>query len=99
MNREAALQALTDEKKRLEAKIPPTASQLRTRHLKHVVEEDVEAARKHLQAVYDAGFEVGPGLSPMEESKTNPKYAFWMEGIRRHLQMCESFLAGQPSAA
>jgi hypothetical protein len=97
MNKEAALQALAEEEKRLEAKIPPTASQLRTRHLKHAVEDDVEAARKHLQAVYEAGFELGPGLSAVEEFKANPKYAFWLEGIRRHLQMCETFLAGQPS--
>jgi hypothetical protein len=99
MNREAALQALEEEKQRLEAKIPTTASHLRTRHLQYVVEEDVEAARKHLQAVYEAGFELGPGLSAVEESKANPKYAFWLEGIRRHLQMCERFLAEQPSAA
>jgi hypothetical protein len=99
MNREAALQALEEEKKRLAAKIPTTASRLRTRHLQHGVEEAVEAAGKHLQAVYEAGFELGPGLSAVEESKANPKYAFWLEGIRRHLQMCESFLAEQPSAA
>jgi hypothetical protein len=99
MNKEAALQALEKEKKRLEARIPTTASQLRTRHLKHVVEEEVEAARKHLQAVYEAGFELGLGLTAVEEARANSKYAFWLEGIRRHLQMCESFLAEQPSAA
>ena len=99
MNREAALQTLEEEKKRLQAKIPTTASHLRTRNLNYLVEEAVEAARKHLQAVYEAGFELGPGLSAVEESKANPKYAFWLEGIRRHLQSCESFLAEQPSAA
>ena len=99
MNREAALQTLEEEKKRLAAKIPATASHLRTRHLKYMVEEEVEAARKHLQALYEAGFELGPGLSAVEESKANPKYAFWLEGIRRHLLGCENFLAGQPSAA
>ena len=99
MNKAAAFQALDEEKKRLAAKIPTTASQMRTRHLKYAVEEAVEAARKHLQALYEAGFELGPGLSAVEQSKANPKYAFWLEGIRRHLQMCESFLAEQPSAA
>jgi hypothetical protein len=99
MNKEAAYQALEEEKKRLEASIPTTASRLRSRHLKYVVEEAVEAARKHIQAVYDAGFELGPGLAEVEESRANPKYAFWLEGIRRHLQTCESFLAKQPSAA
>ena len=99
MNREAALQALEEEKKRLDAKIPTTASGLRTRYLRYAVEEQVEAARKHLQAVYEAGFELGTGLSAVEESKANPKYAFWLEGIRRHLQMCQSILAEQPSAA
>jgi hypothetical protein len=52
-----------------------------------------------LQAVYEAGFELGPGLTAVQESKANPKYAFWLEGIHRHLQMCETFLAEQPSAA
>ncbi len=99
MNKEAALQVLEEEKKRLAAKIPMTASHLRSRHLKYVVEEEVEAARKHLQALYAAGFELGPGLSAVEESKTNPKYAFWLEGICRHLQTCEHFLAEQPSGA
>jgi hypothetical protein len=99
MNREAALQALGEEKKRLEASIPRTASHMRARHLRYVVEEEVESARKHLQAVYEAGFELGLGLSAVEESKANPKYAFWLEGIRRHLQSCESFLAEQPAGA
>ncbi len=99
MNIEAALKALELEKKRLETKIPRTASHLRTRHLNYMVAESVEAARKHLQAIYEAGFELGPGLSAVEESKANERYAFWLEGIRRHLQMCESFLAEQPSAA
>ncbi len=99
MNKEAALQALEQEKKRLQARIPTTASQMRTRHLKYTVEEEVEAARKHLLALYEAGFELGPGLSAAGESGTNPKYAFWLAGIRRHLQMCEDFLAEQPSAA
>lgn len=99
MTKEAALQALEEEKKRLKARIPTTASRLRSRHLNYVVEEAVEAAGKHLQALYEAGFVLEPGLSAVEESKTNPKYAFWLEGIRRHLQTCETFLAEQPSAA
>lgn len=99
MNKEAAFHALDEEKKRLDARIPMTASKMRARHLRYMVEEEVEAARKHLQAVYEAGFELGPGLSPMDASSTNPKYTFWLEGIRRHLQTCEAFLADQPSAA
>jgi hypothetical protein len=99
MNKEAALQALEEEKKRLQTKIPTTASRMRTRHLHYVVEEEVEAARKHLQALYEGGFELGPGLSAVAEFEANPKYAFWRQGIRRHLQMCEDFLADQPSAA
>jgi hypothetical protein len=98
MNKEAALQALDDEKKRLRTKMPTTASRLRTRHLQYVVEEEVEAARKHLQALYEAGFELGPGLSAVGDSEANPKYAFWLQGIRRHLQKCEDFLVDQPPA-
>jgi hypothetical protein len=98
MNQATALQALEAEKARLAGKIPTTASQMRSRHLHYMVEEEVESARKHLQAIYEAGFELGPGLSAVEESIANPKYAFWLEGIRRHLQMCEKFLSEQPSA-
>ncbi len=99
MNKEAALHALDEEKERLDARIPKTASKMRARHLGYMVEEEVEAARKHLQAMYEAGFELGPGLSAMDASDTDPKYSFWLEGIRRHLQTCEAFLAEQPSAA
>jgi type II secretory pathway component PulF len=98
MNKEAALRALEEEEQRLQTRIPTTASRMRTRHLHYVVEEEVEAARKHLQALYEAGFELGPALSAVAQSETNAKYAFWLQGIRRHLQMCESFLAEQPSA-
>ncbi len=98
MDKEAALQALEQEKQRLQSRIPTTASRLRTRHLHYVVEEEVEAARKHLQALYEAGFELGPGLSAVAGSEANSKYAFWLQGIRRHLQMCETYLAEQPSA-
>lgn len=98
MNKEAALQALEEEKRKFDARIPKTASRLRTRHLKYGVEEEVEAARKHLEALYQAGFELGTGLVAVEGSKANPKYAFWLEGIQRHLQTCESILAEQPSA-
>jgi hypothetical protein len=97
MNKAAALQALEEDKKRLDAGIPKTASRLRARYLKYSVEEQVEAARKHLQALYAAGFELGPGLSAIAESGANPKYAFWLEGIRRHLQIAANILAEQPS--
>jgi hypothetical protein len=68
-------------------------------YLKYAVEEQVEAARKHLQALYAAGFELDAGLTAVAEAKANPKYVFWLEGIRRHLEICESILAEQPSAA
>jgi hypothetical protein len=69
---------------------------MRQRYLGEVVEEGVEAARKHLQALYESHLEVGPDFSALEPHVNHSKYAFWLEGIRRHLQQCESVLAEQP---
>ena len=78
------------------SRIPAQASAMRTRYLKGMVEEEVEAARTHLQAVYRSQLEVGPDLAALAEHLSHPKYAFWLEGIRRHLGACESTLAEQP---
>jgi len=71
---------------------------MRKRFLNGLVEDEVEAARKHLQAVYESGLEVGPNLTALPEHVKNSKYAFWLEGIRRHLGGCEAILAGQPDS-
>jgi hypothetical protein len=96
MNLEQALQALEVRKTQLQSRIPAQVSTMRTRYLKGVVEEQVEAARKHLQAVYESHLEVGPNFTALPEYANYPKYAFWLEGIRRHLGECESILAEQP---
>ena len=96
MNLEQALQALEIRKMQLQARIPAQVSTMRTRYLKGVVEEEVEAARKHLQAVYRSQLEVGPDFAALNEHMNHPKYAFWLEGIRRHLGECEAILAEQP---
>jgi hypothetical protein len=96
MNLEQALQALEVRKTQLQSRIPAHAPAIRTRYLKEVVEEEVEAARKHLEAVYRSQLEVGPNLTALDEHRNHPKYAFWLEGIRRHLGECESILAEQP---
>jgi hypothetical protein len=96
MNMEQALQALEARRKQFQSKIPPNASPMRTRYLREMVEEQVEAARKHLQAIYQSHLEVGPDFSALPEHQQHPKYAFWLEGIRRHLQECEAVLADQP---
>ena len=99
MNKEAAFQMLEEQKKKFASRIPTNASRLRTRYLGYVVQEEIEAAGKHLEAIYESHLEVGPDLAPLDEFKANPKYAFWIEGIRRHLQMCDSILAEQPGGA
>jgi hypothetical protein len=96
MNFEQALQALEDRKQQLQSRIPARASAMRRRHLNKLVEDEVEAARKHLQAVYRSQLEVGPNLVALNEHLNDPKYAFWLEGIRRHLGECEAILAEQP---
>jgi hypothetical protein len=96
MNLEQALQALEIRKTQLQSRIPAQVSSMRTRYLKGVVEEEVEAARKHLQAVYRSQLEVGPNLTALAGHMNDPKYAFWLEGICRHLGECEAILAEQP---
>ena len=96
MNLECALQALEARKAQLQSRIHARVSTMRTRLLKGVVEEEVEAARRHLQAVYRSGLEVGPDLAALDEHRNHPKYAFWLEGIHRHLGECEAILAEQP---
>jgi hypothetical protein len=97
MNLEQALQALEVRKTKFKSRIPAQVSTMRTRYLKGVVEEQVEAARKHLQAVYESHLEAGPNFTALPKYVNNPKYAFWLEGIRRHLSECEATLAEQPA--
>ena len=98
MNIEQALQALAVQQRQFQSKIPVRASMMRRRNLREMAEEQVEAARKHLQALYESHLEVGPDFSAVAEYISHPKYAFWLEGIRRHLQECEAILAEQPDA-
>jgi len=96
MNNEEAFRALAEQKKRFLARIPGNAPLLRTRYLAHVVEEEVGAAQKHLQVLYESGLTVGADFAGLEEYAAHPKYGFWLEGIRRHLARCEAILAEQP---
>ena len=78
-------------------RIPPSAPKLRARYLRNQVEGATTAAGRHLAVIYETGLEVGSGLSAMPELASNPKYAFWLEGIRRHLQTAEATLDEQPA--
>jgi hypothetical protein len=66
------------------------------RYLRYLVEEEAEMARKHLEAVYANQLELGPGLTALAAHAAHPKYAFWLEGIHRHLQRGESALEKPP---
>ena len=99
MNTEQALQALELQERRFQSMIPVHASRMRTRYLKQMTEQQVEAARLHLQAIYQGKLEVGPNFTALPEYTNHPKYAFWIEGIRRHLEQCEAILAEQPDAS
>ncbi len=98
MDLEQALHALEAQQRQFQSRIPARASRLRARYLRSVAEDEIEAARKHVQAVYESRLEVGPNFTALPEHANHPKYAFWVEGIRRHLQECEAVFAGQPDA-
>jgi hypothetical protein len=97
MNQAEAFRILDDRKRLFLARIPANASKLRARYLKNQLEDAVQAAGKHLEAVYNSGLEVGPDFGPLPACAANAKYAFWLEGIRRHLLTGEDVLAEQPA--
>ena len=99
MNKEQAFRALEIRKTRFLSRIPAHASKMRRRFLEGMVEDVVDAAGKHLQAVYESRLEVGPDFTGLAEHMNNSKYTFWLEGIRRHLQEGETILAEQPDEA
>jgi hypothetical protein len=96
MNKDDAFQALEEQKRKLHSKIPKDAPALRRRYLANTVEEEVGAAQSHLRALYESQLEVGPDFAALEQHATHPKYAFWLEGIHRHLQRCEARLEDKP---
>ena len=97
MNQAEAFRSLEETKRLFLARIPASASRLRASFLKNQLEDTVEAAGRHLHSIYESGFEVGPDFSALPTCEGNPKYAFWLEGIHRHLQNGEAVLADQPS--
>ena len=97
MNNDDAFHALEELKRNYLARIPVRAPTLRARYLRNQIEDAVGGAGKHLTAIYLAGLAVGPGLSALPELAGDPKYGFWLEGIRRHLQSAEAILAEQPA--
>jgi hypothetical protein len=97
MNKAEAFQALEQKKQQFLSRIPPSAPTMRSRYLKNQLADTVSAAAKHLEAIYASGFEVGADFAPLEKFAPDSKYAFWLEGIRRHLQNGEVLLAEQPA--
>ena len=75
MNLKQASQTLEDQKAKFLSRIPAQASTMRKRYLKEMVEEEVEAARIHLQAVYQSRLEVGPDLAALGGHQNHPKYS------------------------
>lgn len=96
MNRDEALQSLAQIEQQLHARIPADAPSWGKRHLKHVIEDHVGAARLHITLIYDGGCSLDAGFTPVSEHAGHPKYAFWAEGVRRHLEMCAASLEDKP---
>ncbi len=92
LTREAALAELERKRRHLLARIPPGLPAKGRKYPGYVVDEQIQAAGLHLRAIYDNGLAVGPGFSALEPAVAHPKYSFWLEGIRRHLEQCEATL-------
>lgn len=80
----------------LHARIQPGLPGKGRKYLRDVVDEQMNAARLHLTALYDHGLAVGPRFTAVESGASHPKYMFWLEGILRHIQLCESSLGAAP---
>lgn len=96
MNRDEAFQALAETEQQMRARIPPGAPSWGKRHLNHVIDEHVGAARLHLSLIYDNGCAVGDGFAPLPAHAGHPKYSFWAEGVQRHLEICAASLDNKP---
>lgn len=92
LTREEALAALETIRKSLHARVPSDLPAKGRKYLHYVVDEQINAARLHLAALYQHGLAVGPGLTALPSAGPHPKYAFWLEGIHRHIQHCEASL-------
>ena len=98
MTEAEAREALAQFNLRCAAKIPDDLPAKGKRHLGYIIEEHVQSAQMHLSALYDSGLEAGPEFTALAEHAGHPKYHFWLEGLRRHLQICEESLAERPPA-
>lgn len=92
LTREEALAALETMRQSLHARVPPDLPGKGRKYLHYVVDEQINAARLHLTALYDHDLAVGPGLTALPGAAAHPKYSFWLEGIRRHIAQCEASL-------
>lgn len=90
---------MAEQKQELLSRIPADAPGSAKRYHHYAIEQEVEAAQLHLRALYEAGLQVGAGLGPLPQHANDPKYAFWLEGIRRHLQRCAEALGAQGAGA
>lgn len=99
MSRDEALRALAERKRELLSRIPTDAPGSARRYHCYAIEQEVDAAELHLRALYDAGLEVGADLRPLPQHASHPKYAFWLEGIQRHLQRCAEALGAKGAAS
>lgn len=98
LNREEAFQALESVRTALHARISPSMPAKGRRYLGYVVDEQMDAARLHLAAIYEHGLAVGPDFAPVKAGEATPKYAFWLEGLRRHIESCEVSLGTPPGS-
>lgn len=92
LSRHEALAELETIRETLRAQVRPDLPSKGRKYLLYVVEEQLDAARLHLEALYDHGLVVGPGLTALPEAEAHPQYAFWIAGIRRHIEQCEASL-------
>jgi hypothetical protein len=88
-----------ERKQELLARIPTDAPGSAKRYHHYAIEQEVAAAQLHLRALYEAGLAVGAGLGALPQHANDPKYAFWVEGIRRHLGRCVEALGAQGAGA
>lgn len=104
LSHDEALAVLEAVREALHARVRADLPAKGRKYLHYVVDEQIHAARLHLNAIYQHGQAVGPALTALPVAAAHPKYAFWLEGIHRHIRHCEASLgvtspAGDDTAA
>lgn len=84
MEKNEAIARLEELKRDYSKKIPESETRARA-----ILHDRITGAREHLETLYQNQMKVAQNFEPLQEYLSNPKYLFWLKGIKKHLKECE----------